>query len=133
MSNKSNGTAFEKEFAEMLSGSGFWVHLLRDNQNGQPFDMIAAKNGTTFVFDCKDCTSYQFDLTRVEENQKTAMALWVECKNREPLFILRFADMGIWVMTYTDAMDAIANGTKAVTRKNLFELATPFCFWRDEG
>ena len=44
MSNKSNGTAFEREFAEMLSERGFWVHLLKNNSNGQPFDVIATKN-----------------------------------------------------------------------------------------
>lgn len=35
MSNKSNGTAFEKEFARMLAGHDFWVHCIRDNANGQ--------------------------------------------------------------------------------------------------
>ena len=55
MSNKSNGTAFEREFAQMLSEHGFWAHCLKDNQNGQPFDVIAARNGITYVFDCKDC------------------------------------------------------------------------------
>ena len=47
MSNKSNGTDFEKEFAQKLSDHGFWVHRMQDNQNGEPFDVIAARDGET--------------------------------------------------------------------------------------
>ena len=60
MSNKSNGTDFEKEFTQKLSEYGFWVHRLQDNHNGQPFDVIAARDGETLVFDCKDCQSSNF-------------------------------------------------------------------------
>ena len=53
MSNKSIGTAFEREFAGLLAEKGFWVHRLQDNQNGQPFDIIAVKNGRAYAFDAK--------------------------------------------------------------------------------
>lgn len=90
MSNKKAGTKFEREFAQMLSENGFWSHCMRDNQNGQPFDVIAGKNGITYVFDCKDCQSGVFSLNRIEENQDNAMALWAETGNRPGLFAIRF-------------------------------------------
>lgn len=90
MNNKSKGTAFEKELAQWLSEKGFWVHRMQDNQNGQPFDLLAAKNGETYVIDCKDCNGKIFRLSRIEENQRTAMRLWQETGNREGLFAIRF-------------------------------------------
>ena len=68
MSNKSAGTMFEREFAGKLAKNRFWVHRFQDNKNGQPCDVIAARNGKTYLFDCKDCAG-AFQLSRVEENQ----------------------------------------------------------------
>ena len=89
MSNKSSGTGFEKEFAQMLSDNGFWSHCMEDNQNGQPFDVIAARNGAAYVFDCKDCGGSVFRLSRIEENQHNAMSLWSATGNRPGLFAVR--------------------------------------------
>lgn len=102
MSNKSNGTAFEREFAEMLSARGFWAHLMQDNSNGQPFDVIAAKNGSTFVFDCKDCTGSRFEFRRMEENQRNAMQLWLDCGNQNAMFAVRYSGNQIYLFEFTD-------------------------------
>lgn len=115
MSNKKDGSAFEKEFAEKLSVNGYWVHLLRDNQNGQPFDLIAVRDGEAFAFDCKDCASEKFLLSRIEENQKTAMRLWMECGNNEPMFALQFPLLGIRLLKYKDAMRLIDLGVKILS------------------
>lgn len=48
MSNKSAGTQFEREFAARLAAEGFWVHRFQDNKNGQPCDVIAARNGEAY-------------------------------------------------------------------------------------
>lgn len=90
MSNKKNGTAFEREFAELLAENGFWAHCLADNANGQPFDVIAVRNGNAYVFDCKDCQGERFDLRRIEENQENAMELWSETGNSTGMFAVRF-------------------------------------------
>ena len=66
---------------ELLAEKGFWVHRLQDNQNGQPFDIIAVKNGRAYAFDCKDCAGHSFPLSRIEENQRMAMERWKECGN----------------------------------------------------
>lgn len=114
MSNKKDGSAFERELAERLSANGYWVHLLRDNQNGQPFDLIAVRDGEAFAFDCKDCTSEKFPLSRIEENQKTAMELWVECGNNEPMFAIKLPFRGIRLLKYSDAMRLDGIGVKTL-------------------
>lgn len=128
MSNKSNGTAFEKEFAQTLSQCGFWVHCIRDNENGQPFDVIAAKDGETRVFDCKDCQQGSFPLWRIEENQITAMRLWQECGNREGLFVLKLPS-GIRLLPYTVAMELIGSGKRQLRGKQLHDCTMDFGEW----
>lgn len=113
MSNKSNGTAFEKEFAQILSEHGFWVHRMQDNHNGQPFDIIAAKGGRTFVIDCKDCHSGAFQLSRIEENQRLAMMLWEQTGNKSGLFSIRFRDK-IYIMEFRKLRFLERNGVKQI-------------------
>ena len=69
MSNKSVGTKFEQKFAEILAERGYWVHLLQQNKNGQPCDVIACRDGNTYLFDCKDCETGILRLSRVADNQ----------------------------------------------------------------
>lgn len=114
MSNKSNGTAFERKFAELLSGEGFWVHCLKDNVNGQPFDVIAAKNGKTYVFDCKDCQTDRFALSRIEENQHNAMRLWAETGNQKGMFAVKFSG-GIYLLQHCALEILLENGVKSIS------------------
>ena len=94
-SNKAYGTQFERDFAKILAEHGFWAHRMQDNKNGQPFDIIAAKNGNVYAIDCKDCQSDVFSFERIEENQRSAMSLWEACGNRttgnEAVFRMRSA------------------------------------------
>lgn len=116
MSNKSNGTEFEKEFAQILSDNGFWAHCIRDNQNGQPFDVIAAKNGETLVFDCKDCKNETFNLSRMEENQRNAMELWMQCGNSEGVFAVRYPDGTIYLFPIIGLIKAESKGIRSISR-----------------
>ena len=79
MNNKQAGNEFEREFCEILSKNGFWVHNMANRKNGQPADVIAAKDGLAYLFDCKDCANDVFQLSRIEENQKAAMEKWNKC------------------------------------------------------
>ena len=90
MSNKAVGNKSEAGFANLLSGQGFWVHRFQDNQNGQPCDVIAARSGHTYLFDCKDCQGEQFLLRRMEENQYNAMKLFELSGNSRGMFAIRF-------------------------------------------
>ena len=77
-SNRKNGNVFEKELCRDLSKCGFWVHLMTQNSQGQPFDVLAARNGVSYPIDCKDCSKNIFKMERIEENQFSAMSLWEE-------------------------------------------------------
>lgn len=130
MSNKNTGTMFEKEFASLLSSQGFWVHRLQDNQNGQPFDLIAAKNKRTYVFDCKNCRSGVFQLSRMEENQQQAMMLWRETGNWEGMFALRFSGR-IYLMPCHMLMALRKSGTKSITEMDANRYGKHLDQWMD--
>lgn len=118
MSNKSVGVAFEKQFSRQLSEKGFWVHRLRDNENGQPFDIIAAKDGETLVFDCKNCMSSGFYLRRMEENQINAMKLWRDCGNEEGIFAVKYPDDAVFLFPVSDLEEAKISGIRYIGREH---------------
>ncbi len=88
-SNKSAGTWFEREMAQVLHENGFWVHRFQDNVNGQPCDLIAARDGRAFLIDCKDCVRGVFSFSRIEENQVSAMRAFERAGNEPGWFALR--------------------------------------------
>lgn len=92
MSNKKIGNDFEREFCEILSKNGFWVHNLAQNQSGQPADIIAVRDGGSFLIDCKVCSTGRFQLKRIEENQQLAMQHWLDMGNDEAWFALKVND-----------------------------------------
>lgn len=100
MNNKVAGTEFEKSFASTLAERWFWVHLFQDNRNGQPCDVVAAKNGHTYLFDCKDCQCDYFQLSRMEENQYNAMKLFELTGNSKGMFAIRFKNGDIYLLEY---------------------------------
>ncbi|WP_349947318.1 hypothetical protein ABFV83_02195 [Lacrimispora sp. BS-2] len=119
VSNKKAGTDFEREFAELLSEEGFWVHMFQDNKNGQPCDVVAARNGVTYLFDCKDCEKDYFFLSRMEENQYNAMHLFELTGNEKGKFALRFSNQTIYLIDY----DLI----KHLQGKGIKQIDEPLC------
>nr|DAS23330.1 MAG TPA: hypothetical protein [Herelleviridae sp.] len=103
MSNKKIGNVFENEFCEILSENGFWVHNFAQNQAGQPADVIAVRDGGSFLIDCKVCITGRFQLNRIEENQQSAMQHWVDTGNEEAWFALKIEN-SIVMMRYSDLM-----------------------------
>ena len=49
--NRKTGTSFERELCEELARYGFWAHNLAQNSAGQPFDVIAARDGKVYPID----------------------------------------------------------------------------------
>lgn len=83
MNNKRLGTAFEREFCELLAARGFWVHFMSPSASGaQPCDIIACKNNTPYLFDCKTCEDEIFRISRIEENQKFAFMRFIKSGNK---------------------------------------------------
>lgn len=114
MSNKSTGTRFEREFAEILAEHWFWVHIFQDNKNGQPCDVIAVKNGEAYLFDCKDCQSDVFPFSRIEENQLNAMILFSMMGNKVGMFAIRFPGGQVYLLPYTKIQEMQDAGFKRI-------------------
>lgn len=94
MTNKKSGNSFEAFFCEILFSNGFWAHNLAQKQAGQPADVLAVKNGKAFLIDCKVCSGKGFPLSRIEDNQESAMRLWQNCGNGNDtcFFALKFKE-----------------------------------------
>lgn len=137
MSNKALGTAFEEELAEILHRHGYWVHLLRQTETGQPADMIAVRNQRAFLIDAKVCSNDSFPLSRVEENQELAMRAWATAGNDSPWFALKTTD-GIFMIPYSYFFRVKQwGGTKGLNRNGIkrwgFALEEWLKEWGDVG
>ena len=99
--NRRVGTGFEKQLCISLSGYGFWTHRMAQNSQGQPFDIIAARNGKSYPIDCKDCAKDIFKMERIEENQSSAMFLWRETGNGEGWFALRMTNGAVYFLPFS--------------------------------
>ena len=126
-SNRAVGNAFEQELCELLSEQGFWAHNLKQDNSGQPADVIAVRNKIAYLIDCKDCSAKGFDLRRVEENQITAMQLWGQCGNGQGWFALR-VEGDVYMLPYFTVM-AYKNGQASMSFEEIYEVATPFDKW----
>jgi Holliday junction resolvase len=103
LSNKAYGTSTERELVRLLRDNGFWAHKLVENENGAPFDVIAAKDGLAYAFEVKDLrNSAVFYLNRVEDNQITAARSWRACYNPRHFFAFRLFGKEAWVFWSTD-------------------------------
>ena len=99
--NKKVGNEFERSLCLSLSGYGFWAHNLAQNSQGQPFDIIAARNGKSYPIDCKDCAKDILKMERIEENQSSAMFLWRETGNGEGWFALRMTNGAVYFLPFS--------------------------------
>ncbi len=128
MSNKAIGNSFERELADTLYNAGFWVHLLCQNQDGQPADIIAVKNKKAYLIDCKVCsTDKGFNLSRMEENQDLAMELWKDCGNGEGWFAVKLSDQVYMIPHFT--MKACRNQQSTMTPNDVFECGKKVELW----
>ena len=126
--NKKLGNDFEKELSEILYDAGYWVHLLNQNKNGQPADIIAVKNGKAYLIDAKECTWEIFPLKRMEYNQELSMGLWIECGNTTPYFALK-ARNEIYMVGYTTIKDLMRNGKKQLNLEDMNKYGMRLATW----
>lgn len=129
MSNKSAGTRFEKEFVSILAQNCFWVHLFQDKISGQPCDVIAARNGHTFLFDCKDCKNSTFQLSRLEENQYNAMKLFELTGNSRGKLAIQFQEKGIFLIDYWKVKALRDKGTRQLDAADTALYGTELSRW----
>ena len=126
-SNRAVGNAFEQELCELLFNHGFWSHNLKQDNAGQPADVIAVRNKIAYLIDCKDCSAKGFDLRRVEDNQVSAMQLWEECGNGQGWFAIK-AEEEVYMIPYICVM-AYKNLKSSISFAEIREIAKPLEKW----
>ena len=126
-SNRAVGNAFEQELCQFLFDRGFWSHNLKQDNSGQPADVIAVRNKVSYLIDCKDCSAKGFDLRRVEENQINAMHLWKECGNGQGWFALKVE--GEIYMLPLILIEAWMNSHSTLSFAEIREMGTPLEKW----
>lgn len=113
--NKTVGNGFERELAKELSENGFWVHIFAQNREGQPCDIIAMKDNSAILIDCKTCASDTFRFSRAEENQRNAMSLWKEKGGTDCYFVIRFDKYNeIYVLGYDTLLRLESEGFNSI-------------------
>lgn len=127
MTNKKIGNDFEKQLCEMLSIHNFWAYNCPQNADGQPADVIAARNGKGYLIDCKVCTKKGFDLSRMEENQDLSMELWKECGNGEGWFAILLGGIVYMIPHFT--IKALCADRSSLSPQEVFTYGKPFDKW----
>jgi len=128
MTNKKLGNNFEREFCDILFRRGFWVHNLAQNAFGQPADVIAVRNGTAYLIDCKVCINNKFPLSRMESNQRTAMGFWKECGNGCGWFALQLSDKRIYMFPYKKML-VIEKSQSSIEEDTILRRGIPLERW----
>lgn len=126
--NRKVGTGFERDLCLSLSGYGFWAHNLAQNSQGQPFDVIAARNGVSYPIDCKVCEKDIFRLDRIEENQYSAMRFWRQTGNGEGWFALLLTNGEIWFLSLAD-MESFMLNRKSIYLPDIRQYGLPLEAW----
>ena len=127
MTNKKIGNDFESDFCEILFNEGFWVHNMAQNASGQPADVIAARNGKTYLIDCKVCSVRGFALSRMEENQDLSMELWKATGNGEGWFAVLIGEQIVMIPHLT--VKALRATQSYMNELELREYGTPLEKW----
>ena len=127
MNNKRLGNSFEAEFCEILFENGFWTHNLAQNASGQPADVIAARNGKTYLIDCKVCSVRGFALSRMEGNQDLSMELWKACGNGEGWFAVLIGEQIAMIPHFT--VKALRYQQSYMNELEIREFGTPLEKW----
>lgn len=102
---KTESARFEQAVCDALCANGFWaMRIVPNPSGGQPFDVIAARDGKAHAIECKVCQSGKFQLSRVEDNQIEGMKAFQAAGNMSTWFAFKRADGSVW---FQDAMDVI--------------------------
>lgn len=126
--NRKSGNAFERELCEYLAVQGYWAHNLAQKAGGQPFDVIAAKNGSVYAIDCKVCKRGIFQFSRVEENQRSAMRLWHRTGNGSGYFALKLPSGAVY-MLHLPLLEILERGQNSLNEDEIKRMCTPLHLW----
>lgn len=126
--NKKVGNSFEQNLCQSLFAYGFWAHNLAQNSQGQPFDVIAVRNGQSHPIDCKVCEKDIFKLNRMEENQISSMTLWRETGNGEGWFAVQMSNGSVFFLPFSKLEDLSYLKT-VLSQSEIKQLGIPLREW----
>lgn len=90
---KKLGNDVERDFINLMYKKGWWVHLFASKVNGQPLDIVMAKDGKVWFLDVKNVQDKNYFLhSRIEENQKNAMKMLYDRHIDNVGFVIKFDD-----------------------------------------
>lgn len=130
--NRKVGNGFERDLCRALAECGFWAHNLAQNSQGQPFDVLAARNGVSYPIDCKDCAKNVFSLERIEENQASAMTLWMQTGNGSAWFALRLMNGAVYFIPFFFMESWRIAGIRQLNAEQIRRCGVPFGKWVSE-
>ena len=129
--NRKDGTSFERQLCLSLAGYGFWAHNLAQNSQGQPFDVMASRNGKTHPIDCKACAKDIFKMERIEENQFCAMVLWRETGNGEGWFALKMSNAAVYFIPFSK-LESLGYLKTVLSASEIREYGIPLREWVEQ-
>ena len=116
---------FQREVCKRLSECGFWAYETINKQSGQPVDVIAVKSDIGYIIECKVTKSDRFPLSRVEDNQITAIEKFTKCKNTESWFAFFFAKHpdNVLFVRAGKIIALVESGAKSTTYEELKDMS----------
>ena len=129
--NRKVGNEFEHRLCLSLSAYGFWAHNMAQNKQGQPFDVIAARNGKSHPIDCKVCEKDVFKLSRIEENQASAMMLWRDTGNGEGWFALKMSNAAVYFVPFSK-LESLGYLKTVLSASEIREYGIPLREWVEQ-
>lgn len=130
--NKSLGSSFEEELCKILFGYGFWSYNTINKANGQPVDIIAARNNIPYIIDAKVCSNDTFDTKRIEENQRLSSMLFSQCGNRQTHFAFKLSDNSIYICDLMVLL-MVRQEKRTLNRQDIIEISKPIDEWVKEA
>lgn len=115
--NRTKGGKFEQELSHILAENGFWAHVLQQNKAGQPADIIAVRGRFHTLIDCKVCSGTEFKFSRIEDNQRSAMHMFMTKAKDMCYFALKFPDGKICMAPITTLESLELLGKKSIPEK----------------
>ena len=126
--NRKDGLSFEQELCDKLAAHGFWAHDMTQGSNGQPVDVICARNGIAHIIDCKVCADNRFPFSRIETNQRSSILLWEDCGNSTGYFALKLNTGEIFMVPLYQIV-GIESTMSSFNEDDIRIFGTPFDKW----
>lgn len=133
MSNASEGAKFERELSETLAKHGWWVHCMVRSSAGQPADLIAIRFGRMALIDCKVLSSMGrgFPLSRIEDNQHTAMQMFTERTMGFGWFAIKTWTGQVFMIRYAQMVACLKQGMKSIPQTEFGKYGVPLEKWME--